>query len=75
MATNSVWKKRTQKPKAQSREHPYSAEEGSPLWKAVSEAITDLAENGDLSETTARPHIVGYICKKINEVAPQITSR
>jgi len=47
--------------------HPYAAYEGSPLWKAVSKAITELVENGDLSETTARSYIVGYVCKEVSK--------
>ncbi len=52
--------------KTHSQTHPYIAYEGSPLWKVVSKAITDLVRNGDLSETTEHPYIVGYICKKVS---------
>jgi hypothetical protein len=46
---------------------PYADYEGSPLWKVVSEAIKELVKNRDLSETTAHPYLVRYICKKISE--------
>jgi hypothetical protein len=48
--------------------HPYRAYEGSPLWKAMSEAVAELVKNGDLVETTAHPYVVGYICKRVSEV-------
>jgi hypothetical protein len=53
--------------KARYHKHPYAAYEGSPLWKVVNKAIAELVKNGDLSETTAHPYVVGYICKKISE--------
>jgi len=53
--------------KAPSNIHPYSDYEGSPLWKVLSNAIRELVKNGDLSETTAHPYVVGYICKKVSE--------
>jgi hypothetical protein len=45
--------------KDRSRNHPYPSYEGSPLWKAVSKAIKELVENGDLSETKAHAYAVG----------------
>ena len=53
--------------KARSHTHPHTAYEGSPLWKVVSKAIKELVQNRDLSETTAHPYVVGYICKRISE--------
>jgi hypothetical protein len=47
--------------------HPYTSYEGSVLWKAVSKAVRELVKNGDLTETTAHPYVVGYICKKVND--------
>jgi hypothetical protein len=45
--------------------HPYIKLEGTPLWVAVELAVDDLVLNKDLVETTARPHIVGYLCQGI----------
>jgi len=53
--------------KARSAKHPYAAYEGSPLWRVVSKAITDLVKNGDLLVTTGHPFVVGHICKRVSE--------
>lgn len=50
-----------------SMSHPYAALEADPLWQVVSDAVRDLAKNGDVSEQTAREYIVGYIVKNIRE--------
>jgi hypothetical protein len=47
--------------------HPYEAFEADPLWPVVSDAISNLVANGDLSEQTAREYIVGYIVKNIRD--------
>ena len=46
--------------------HPYTDYEDTRLWKAVEKAIEDLVKNKDLEETMARPYIVGYICKSLD---------
>jgi hypothetical protein len=54
--------------------HPYQAFEGSPTWKRVERAISDLVKNGDIQEATRREYIIGYICKIIGadtEIAPK----
>lgn len=48
--------------------HPYIEFEDTPLWNAIDEAIDDLVENQDLTETTHRSYVVGYLCKKIHEL-------
>jgi hypothetical protein len=45
--------------------HPYVKHEGTALWATVESAISDLVQNDDLVETTARPYIVGYLCQRI----------
>jgi len=50
---------------------PYEIHRGTPVWKVVDKAINDLIENGDLTETTPRDYIVGYICKKLRRLIPQ----
>jgi len=37
------------------------------LWTQVDRAIKELLQNRDLIETTADPHIVGYICNALVE--------
>lgn len=46
-------------------EHLYTAFEGTPLWRAVDRAISDLEENQDLKLTALREYVVGYICKQL----------
>jgi hypothetical protein len=46
-------------------EHPYKQFESHPYWKRIEKGISDLVENQDLKERTARPYIVGYLCKTV----------
>lgn len=43
--------------------HPYEQYEGLPVWRVAERAFADLVANGDIKETTARTHIVGYMVK------------
>jgi hypothetical protein len=47
--------------------HPYEVFEADPLWNVVSDAMQNLAKNGDVAEQTAREYIVGYIVKSMRE--------
>lgn len=47
--------------------HPYEQFEDTSLWEAINKGLDDLVENNDIEETTSREHIVGYLCKLINE--------
>ncbi len=47
--------------------HPYGGFEADPLSQVVSNAISDLVGNGDLSEQRACEYIVGYIVKNIRD--------
>jgi hypothetical protein len=49
------------------RRHPYSAYESTDAWRIIDAAITELVENRDLEETTAREYIVGYLVKALTE--------
>jgi len=46
-------------------EHPYTEFEDTKLWRVIDKAVDDLVENRDLTETTDRRYIVGYLCNKI----------
>jgi hypothetical protein len=46
-------------------EHPYKKYESHPYWKRIDRGISDLVENRDLAERTARPYVVGYLCKML----------
>jgi hypothetical protein len=51
-----------------SNEHPYKAHEGTPLWLALNEAVTELVKNKDLVETTRREYVVGYLCQRLTSL-------
>ena len=56
--TNSVARKSATK-------HPYKNYESHRYWKRIDAGISDLVDNQDLVEQSARPYIVGYLCKMI----------
>jgi hypothetical protein len=37
------------------------------IWKILDKAIADLADNGDIEETTQRYYIIGYLIKILDE--------
>jgi hypothetical protein len=45
--------------------HPYKKYESHRYWKKIDKGISDLVDNQDLVEQSARPYIVGYLCKMI----------
>jgi hypothetical protein len=45
--------------------HTYSEFERTPLWKAIDTAIAELERNSDVELTTARTHIIGYLCQQL----------
>lgn len=47
------------------RHHPYLEHEGTVLWQQVDRAIAELEENDDLTITTSRPYVIGYICRAL----------
>ena len=46
----------------------YKQFEGTELWNAVSQCLDDLVENQDIYLTTQKEYVVGYICKRFNEI-------
>lgn len=46
--------------------HPYESYEGTPLWRTIDEAIGHLESNRDLALTTARSHVIGYLCRSVS---------
>lgn len=50
-----------------SKKYPYKQYETEPIWAVINKGISDLVENGDIEEKTARQYIVGYLCKVILE--------
>jgi len=45
--------------------HPYKQYEDLPEWKILWNSIDDLVKNADLTETTNRSYIVGYLVKQL----------
>jgi hypothetical protein len=56
---------KTKTNKAGVMKHPYEQFENSRVWIILNKAIDDLVENQDITETTRRELIVGYLCKKL----------
>jgi hypothetical protein len=49
------------------KEFPYKKFQATEAWKIVDHAIEELVENKDLTETTARRYIVGFILKQLDD--------
>jgi hypothetical protein len=47
--------------------HPYTAYEGTPLWKALKKALISLDRNQDISLTEWHQYVVGYLCQELNK--------
>jgi hypothetical protein len=45
--------------------HPYVEYEATALWKSIDATVKDLEENGDVELTTARPYVLGYLCREL----------
>lgn len=48
-------------------DHPYKKYENLQVWRVLKQGVEDLQTNGDLEEKTARTHIIGYLCKLLDE--------
>ena len=46
--------------------YPYSQFEETPLWKAIDTAIAELERNRDVELTSARMHVIGYLCQQLD---------
>lgn len=55
--------------------HPYAQYEKLRIWQVIDAEIDALVSNNDLTETTARPYIVGSLCKALDKAGllPQQT--
>jgi hypothetical protein len=49
------------------KEFPYEKFQTTKAWNIVDDAIGQLVENKDLTETTARRYIVGFILKQLSD--------
>ncbi len=52
----------------------YRAYEGTPLWRAVDAALSDLEANDDLELHAERRLVVGYICEALMDAGLASTS-
>ena len=50
--------------------HPYTEFEGSATWDILDAALTALEINRDLSLTTARSYVIGYLCSSLATHTP-----
>jgi hypothetical protein len=48
--------------------HPYSQHEGTQTWRAISSAIDELMENGDLELLAPPEYVTGYLCEKVGSL-------
>jgi len=53
------------KPAPLSKSHPYKKYEATPEWKVLWESIDDLVKNKDVTETTDRSYVVGYLVQQL----------
>lgn len=53
--------------------HPYKRYEKTAVWRAIEQGVADLIENGDISESTPRDYVVGYLTKQVLDA--RLTSR
>ena len=47
--------------------HPYAAFEGTPLWRAVKKALSDLEKNQDIELKEWHQYVVGYVCGSLSK--------
>jgi hypothetical protein len=52
--------------------HPYGGFEGNPVWRRLDAALRELERNGDVSVTTSREHVVGYLCAALFRDSSQL---
>jgi hypothetical protein len=64
-----------ERPRKTDPKHPYAKFERTKLWKTLNKGISDLVANKDLKELTGREHIVGYLCKLLNDRGNKLLSR
>jgi hypothetical protein len=48
--------------------HPYVQFEGTPLWRVIDRAVAGLERNTDLTLTTAREYVIGYLCRQVSRL-------
>jgi hypothetical protein len=41
--------------------------EGTPLWRGVKKALSDLEQNQDIALHEWHQYVVGYICKQLSQ--------
>jgi hypothetical protein len=48
--------------------HPYAEFESTPLWASIDQGLADLERNRDIALTTARTHVIGYMCRALTRM-------
>jgi hypothetical protein len=55
-------------------EHPYKAQESSPMWAVLDNALSELETNDDIKITTHRAYVIGFLVKRMQENLPPKTN-
>jgi len=45
--------------------NPYSEFEQTTLWETIDAAVSELERNRDVELSTAREHVIGYLCHQL----------
>ena len=51
--------------KPQSSTQPFSEYRDTPLWSALSRALTELESSGEVKVATAPEYVIGYLCREL----------
>jgi hypothetical protein len=46
--------------------HVYEKYRGTPLWRAVAEAVTELEATGEIRVATAPEYVIGFLCQELS---------
>jgi hypothetical protein len=49
----------------QSSTRPFDEYRDTPLWKALSRALTELETTGEVKVSTAPEYVIGYLCREL----------
>jgi hypothetical protein len=46
-------------------DHPYRKFERTPLWTVIETALSELAQNQDVTLHTTSEHVIGFLCQRL----------
>ncbi len=47
--------------------NPYQKYRETKLWRTIEKALEDLIKNQDISITTEKTYVIGYLCERLNK--------